>query len=69
MKTLVILLASIFALSGGLASAHGYKRYHYHYYMHHSSGGPNGTAGGRTTLSGTGSSQFGGQLPGATGHY
>ncbi len=67
MKTLVIILASIFVLSGSPAFAHGYKRHYCHCY--HSSGGPNGTPGGRTSLSGTGSSQFGGQLPGATGHY
>jgi hypothetical protein len=30
-------------------------------------GNPNGTAGGATTLSGTGSSQFGGSSPGTTG--
>jgi len=31
------------------------------------SGNPNGTAGGPTSLSGTGSSQFGGSSPGTTG--
>ncbi|HTB01217.1 MAG TPA: hypothetical protein VK804_12130 [Bradyrhizobium sp.] len=37
--------------------------------MHRSAGSnnPNGTAGGRTSLSGTGSSQFGGSVPGTTG--
>jgi hypothetical protein len=30
-------------------------------------GNPNGTAGGPTSLSGTGSSQFGGSSPGASG--
>jgi hypothetical protein len=69
MKALVIILASVFAFSGGLAFAHGYKRHYHRYYMHHAWGGPNGTSGGRTSLSGTGSSRFGGQVPGATGHY
>jgi hypothetical protein len=31
------------------------------------SGNPNGAAGGPTSLSGTGSSQFGGSSPGTTG--
>jgi hypothetical protein len=31
------------------------------------SGNPNGTAGGPTSLSGTGSSQFGGSSPGTSG--
>jgi hypothetical protein len=69
MKTLVIVLASVFAFSGSLAFAHGYKRHHRHHYMSRSAGGPNGTAGAPTSLSGTGSPKFGGQVPGATGHY
>ena len=31
-------------------------------------GGPNGTAGGPTTLSGTGDSSFGGSSPGTSGY-
>jgi hypothetical protein len=68
MKILVILLASVFMFSNTFALAHGHKRHHHH--MSHSAvGGPNGTAGGPTSLSGTGSSKFGGNVPGPTGHY
>ena len=63
MKVIALALAFI-ALS--LASANATHRYHHHW-RHHSSMGarynPNGTAGGPTTLSGTGSSQFGGSSP------
>jgi hypothetical protein len=76
MKLTTIALASAFALSSTVAfaqTAHksGVK-------AHHSSastmpkhsmnnGNPNGTADGPTSLSGTGSSQFGGSSPGTTG--
>ena len=43
---------------------------HHHHRMYHSSAAmsnPNGTAGGPTTVSGTGSSKFGGSTPGVTG--
>ena len=67
MKLIALALAFI-ALS--LASANATHKYHHHW-RHHSSMGarynPNGTAGGPTTLSGTGSSQFGGSSPGITG--
>ena len=63
---LTIALALI-ALS--FASANAAHRYRH--WMHHSSMAarynPNGTAGGPTTLSGTGSSQYGGSSPGVTG--
>jgi hypothetical protein len=73
MRTTAIVLASILALSATSISAHSYKHsrhYHYHSMTMHGSGGsnPNGTAGGRTSLSGTGSSQFGGSVPGTSGH-
>jgi hypothetical protein len=75
MKLATIALASAFALSGTIAlaqTAHrsGIKTHHRAATarMHGSnSGNPNGTAGGPTTLSGTGSSQFGGSSPGTSG--
>ena len=70
-------LAAALALSSGIASAHSAKRHHHHGWfnsmnMMHGPGrtaarsDPNGTAGGPTSVSGTGSSRFGGQVPGAT---
>ena len=75
MKLATIALASAFALSGTIAlaqTAHrsGVKTHHRAAMApRHSSnsGNPNGTAGGPTTLSGTGSSQFGGSSPGTSG--
>ena len=73
MKVATIALAAAFALSGTFAFAKplryrtnvsgGMSR------MHRPSnyGNPNGTAAGPTTLSGTGSSQFGGDTPGSGG--
>jgi len=70
--TLAVLLTSI-----SLASAHTFKRHHHGWSnsMNTMRGpgptaartDPNGTAAGPTTLSGTGSSKFGGQIPGARG--
>ena len=69
MKLIALALAFI-ALS--LASANATHRYHHHW-RHHSSMGarynPNGTAGGPTTLSATGSSQFSGSSPGRVLSY
>jgi len=75
-----IALATAFALSGTLALAQDavVKRHaKHHASSKHSgtvgmrrstnSGNPNGTAGGPTSLSGTGSSQFGGSSPGTSG--
>ncbi|HEY0801499.1 MAG TPA: hypothetical protein VGD54_11700 [Steroidobacteraceae bacterium] len=75
MKLTTIALAAAFALSGTAAFASP---------VHHRShtrgisqtyrtlqpddGGPNGTAGGPTTLSGTGSSEFGGSSAGIAGY-
>ena len=53
MKLTTIALASAFALSGTFAFA--------------KAGGPNGAAGGPTSLSGTGPSTSGGDSPGAVG--
>jgi hypothetical protein len=73
-------LASAFALSTTFADATTYRKSGVR--THHgtvgmsssgthrrsmNSGNPNGTAGGGTSLSGTGSSQFGGSSPGTTG--
>ena len=68
MKLTTLLVTCALVLSGPFALAHG-KRHH-HWRGHHASscpGGPNGTAGGPTTLSGTGPSTFGGNIPGARG--
>jgi hypothetical protein len=67
MKIATIALAIAFALSSTFALAHGHKRHHHMRGHAMSAGGPNGTAGGRTSLSGTGSSQFGGSVAGNTG--
>jgi hypothetical protein len=68
MKFTTIALATAFALASTLAFAHSTHRKHHMSGMHSSMGSsPNGTAGGRTSLSGTGSSQFGGSVPGSTG--
>ena len=75
MKLATIALASAFALSGTIALAQpvhrsGVKTHHRAAMApRHSSnsGNPNGTAGGPTTLSGTGSSQYGGSSPGTSG--
>lgn len=80
MKFTTLALTLVFALSGTLPLAQaetrhrsGVKAHHYTVGMgrtHKSSknyGDPNGTAGGPTSLSGTGSSQFGGSSPGTTG--
>jgi hypothetical protein len=78
MKTATLALAMVLACSTGYASAHSAKRHHHHGWfnsmnMMHGPGrtaartDPNGTAGGPTSVSGTGSSKFGGQIPGASG--
>jgi hypothetical protein len=64
MKLTTIALACVFALSSAFAFAHGHRRHHHHI-SHY--GNPNGSPGGQTTLSGTGSSKFGGSEPGNTG--
>lgn len=70
-------LAALLALSSGIASAHSAKRHHHHGWFNSMNlmrgpgrtaarTDPNGTAGGPTSLSGTGSSRFGGQIPGSS---
>jgi hypothetical protein len=54
MKFTTVVLASALVVSGTFAFAQGY-------------GNPNGSPGGRTSLSGTGSSTYGGDTPGAYG--
>jgi hypothetical protein len=79
MKLTTLALASAFALSSTLALAYTHQRSGVR--THHgtvgmssgrthrntNAGNPNGTAGGPTSLSGTGSSQFGGASPGTAG--
>lgn len=69
-RTMLILAAAAMLASSTAASA----RHHHHHRHHHGWGhgsaardNPNGTAGGPTSVSGTGSSKFGGQVPGAPG--
>jgi hypothetical protein len=72
MKLTTIAFTCMLMLSAPFAVAHGKRHHHWHSSMnsmrhHHSrcAGGPNGTAGGPTTLSGTGPSTFGGNIPGS----
>jgi hypothetical protein len=69
MRLTTLVLAGAFALSSTFALAHGrhYARHHHHHMGHMDSKSPNGTAGGKTSLSGTGSSQFGRSVAGSTG--
>jgi hypothetical protein len=48
---------------------HPLRAHRSHHHMNHRSGSnnPNGTAGGATSLNGTGSCQFGGSVAGTTG--
>jgi hypothetical protein len=48
--------------STGFALAHSAHRSHHHMSHRSGSNNPNGTAGGATSLNGTGSSQFGGSV-------
>jgi hypothetical protein len=77
MKTATLSLVILLVCSTGYASAHSARRHHHGWFsamnMMHGPGrmaartDPNGTAGGPTSVSGTGSSKFGGQIPGASG--
>ncbi len=77
MKAAALTLAILLAAPTGYASAHSAKRHHHGWFnsmnMMHGPGrtaarnDPNGTASGPTSVSGTGSSKFGGQIPGASG--
>jgi hypothetical protein len=76
MKAATLTLAILFALPAGYASAHRHTHHHGWFgsmNMMHGPGraaarnDPNGTASGPTSVSGTGSSKFGGQIPGASG--
>jgi len=67
MKPATIAVTCILALSGPLALAHGQRHHHWRHHASHCAGGPNGTAGGPTTVSGTGPSTYGGNIPGARG--
>jgi hypothetical protein len=78
MKATALSLAILMVCSAGYASAHSVKRHHHHGWtnsmnMMRGPGrtaartDPNGTASGPTSVSGTGSSKFGGQIPGSPG--
>lgn len=64
MKVKTIALAAVFALVSTFAFAHGHSRHQHHHIYRSADSGPNGTASGPTTLSGTGPSTFGGNKPG-----
>ncbi|WP_194403489.1 hypothetical protein [Bradyrhizobium sp. CCBAU 53351] len=77
MKAAALGLAILLAASS-YASAHTPKRHHHHGWSRSMNmmpgpgrsaarSDPNGTAAGPTSVSGTGSSKFGGQIPGAPG--
>jgi hypothetical protein len=74
MKFSTFALAAVFALSSTFALAStAHHRSHVtrsmsDTYQPSNYGNPNGTADGPTTLSGTGSSQFGGSSPGTSGY-
>jgi hypothetical protein len=68
MKLSTLALAAALSLSSTLALAHSTHRHHHHRHTGVAATNPNGTAGGPTSLSGTGSSSYGGSVPGATGH-
>jgi hypothetical protein len=77
MKAAALTLAILLMVPTGYAAAHSVKRHHHGWSnsmnMMHGRGrtaarsDPNGTASGPTSVSGTGSSKFGGQIPGAPG--
>jgi hypothetical protein len=73
MKLATIALASAFALSSTFALANPVHHKATHHgavgmaRLHPNYGNPNGNANGPTTLSGTGSSEFGGSSPGTSG--
>jgi hypothetical protein len=68
MKLTTIIIAALVIATSAPAGA-TYQRHHHHRMYHSSaaSNNANGTAGGPTTLSGTGSSKYGGSTPGVTG--
>jgi hypothetical protein len=83
MKLTAIALVAVFALSATGASAQTDRHMsHVHHYrnaygmsnerqfqLQPNNGDPNGRADGPTTLSGTGSSKFGGNTPGTSGDF
>jgi hypothetical protein len=75
MKLATLALASAFALSGTAAFAHTIRHHHAivrdvapSVVLHPNYGNPNANPDGPTTLSGTGSSEFGGSSPGTSGY-
>ncbi|MDN5004611.1 hypothetical protein ACFQZO_27565 [Bradyrhizobium sp. GCM10027634] len=78
MKSAALTLVVLLAIPAGYASAHATRHARHHGWfnsmnMMHGPGrtaariDPNGTAGGPTSVSGTGSSKYGGNNPGAPG--
>jgi hypothetical protein len=67
--TMIGLAVAVLLASPTLASARSHHHRHHHGWGHGSAArsDPNGTAGGPTSVSGTGPSKFGGQIPGAPG--
>ncbi len=67
MKPTRIILSVLAVLSLTIVSADAAHKHHHRMHQSAGSNNPNGTAGGPTTLSGTGSSKFGGNSPGTAG--
>jgi hypothetical protein len=67
MRLSAIALTALAALSLTIAQVDAAHKRHHHMHQSAGSNSPNGTAGGPTTLSGTGSSKFGGNSPGTAG--
>ena len=67
MKFVAVALTTLAMLSMTFAPADAARRRHHGAHHAKNLGNPNGTAGGPTSLSGTGSSQYGGSSPGTAG--
>jgi len=68
--TMIGLAVAVVLASPTIASARSHHHRHHHHGWGHGSAArtdPNGTAGGPTSVSGTGPSKFGGQIPGSPG--
>jgi hypothetical protein len=66
MKFVAVVLTTLAMLSVTFVSADAASKRH-HRHQAKNLGNPNGTAAGPTSLSGTGSSQYGGSSPGTAG--
>ncbi|MGY3615337.1 hypothetical protein [Bradyrhizobium sp. USDA 10063] len=67
MKFVAAALTTLAMLSMTFVPADAASKRHHRAHQAKNLGNPNGTAGGPTSLSGTGSSQYGGSSPGTAG--